>query len=640
LETIVKGLKVGIMKTSKINLFALPSQTAILFGLISATLLGALVFGTAGNAPVPISWLPLAVIFLSLWGFLSRPERDIRRGKLLLVREQFPLTQQAIQYHSKQSGLNRVPEILLDNANEKIYTMGSFRRWYIVLGLIDAQNLETLLSQPDQADIAEAKILHELYHFKTGDYWQLGWLTELFKASFPLMFWFMAFFGGWVFLLGLTYQSFIDFSPDSLLAVVPPDLRSILQQIFMVALPSAAEMDAIRAKAADINFFESASFVFNMSLPLIFVTAILWFFYVPLVWRMREYYADAGMAQTLGTLAPIWKVFEPVFLNEKASKSTKFIERFNERLFNFDIFFTIKRFIKSFRRFSPYGRTEALLEPQTIFFSWKQVALFLGGLALVLEIFLATPLTLPLVGQNPMHFATLLVVISTAYFLLPHIVLGKPKWIDGLRIIIAVNTIRSVWLLITLGVLWGIYILQPDFLFDIIKSAIYSTARYAGNAPFEFDLLGFLISASVINLIQIPIILFTQTLGVSSLFFLFRRMLNWYSFFKTSNTFKTAVFGLTSGVSLVLFFTFLPLSTVVLTGNVSLLAKPIMMLQLFLGALIIIAGTLWFIIHDRNHYHKCPLCKTSLSMDSLLLNESCSCGHTIFSWIRTEYEDE
>ena len=65
---------------------------------------------------------------------------------------------------------------------------------------------------------------------------------------------------------------------------MPPDIRPMMEQVFLRGLPSDAELEALQTKIAEINFVDAASFVFNISLPFIFITAILWFFYLPLFW--------------------------------------------------------------------------------------------------------------------------------------------------------------------------------------------------------------------------------------------------------------------------------------------------------------------------------------------------------------------
>jgi hypothetical protein len=625
------------MKTKKINIFAFPSQTAILFWLVTITLVGAVAFGTSSEAPFPIWWLLPVLLFLTVWGFLARPDRDIRNRRLAPIGDQYPYLRESINMLSNRIGLKKTPIILATDANRR-YTMGSFRRWYIVLGIGQLYNLEAQLSNPDEAERAEAILLHELYHFKNGDYWQTGFLDVLFRSIFPLMLWFMFFFGGWMFLLALVSQSLVQITPQAILEKMPAELLPMLEPILLNSLPSQTEMDGILAKAEGINFIYVVSFVFNISLPLIIISIILLIFYSHLIWRMREYYADAGVAQTLGNVSSYFRlstmklVSTALELRGDNKISTKI------QMWISDVFSKFDGYIE--RRRTPNGRHDALLDPQRVFYDWKRVALLLSGLILILEIFLATPLTLPLVGQNPMHFSTVVVVVSVAYFLLPRLVLGKSGWFDALKIILVVNGIRLAWLLLTLSALWGLYFVAPAYLTEILMSAIYSTARYVGNASFDFSLSEFVVETSVVNLLQVPIILFLQLVSTLCLTFLFSRIFMWYSYLATSEVFKRTVLVLTMGAAIILLFIFLPISTAVLTGNLGLFVQPIMVVQIVVGALTLIGMAFWFYQNDKKYFGKCPHCGKEVTQSSQFLDNCSECGEVLYPWLWTEYDDE
>lgn len=635
-QEVDRSLKVN---KKKINLFAFPNQTAVLFWVITVTLVGAVIIGTSGLAPMPIWWISPVLLLLSIWRFASQPDSIIRQGMLVFDDEQFPLLKRTIQSFSIQLGLKRTPIVLVTNEENRLYTLGSFRRWYIIFGTKTAQELEMQLDLGEKVEIVNLKIVHELYHFKNGDHWQLGLLTGLFQSLFPLMLWFMTFFGGWMLLLGLVSQSILQLSPSSILENLPPETQ-IMEQILASSLPSESELAAIRAKAMEINYFSVTSFIFNVSVPLISIAVLLWFFYLPLIWQMREFYADAGMVQTMGSSASIWKIRPNLYIAQvnTAQGENNLLNKIRNKYS--DISQILFEYLKRARRFSPYGRVDALLEPQRAFYNWKRIAFFLGGLVLVLEIFLATPLTLPLIGQNPMHFSTVVVVVAVAYFLLPRLALGMSGWLDTVKIILVVNGIRLAWLLLTLSALWGLYFVAPEYLTEILRSAIYSVARYAGNATFDFDLSEFIVEASVVNLLQVPIIFILQLISTLSLTFLFGRMFKWYSYLATSEVFKKIVFVLTMGVALILLFIFLPISTAILTGDLGLFVQPIMVVQIVVGALTLIGMAFWFYQNDKRYFGKCSHCGKKVMQSSQFLDNCSECGVVLYPWLWTEYDDE
>lgn len=625
------------MKTKKINIFAFPSQTAILFWLVAITLIGAVAFGTHGEAPIPIGWLLPVFLFLTLWGFLLRPDHDIRNRRLVPIGDQYPILRDSINILSNRIGLKRTPIILATNANRR-YTLGSFRRWYIVLGIDQLHNLESQLSSSDKAERAKTILLHELYHFKNGDYWQTGFLDVLFRSIFPLMLWFMFFFGGWMFLLALVSQSLAQITPQAILEKMPVELLPILEPILLNGLPSQMEMDGILAKAEGINFIHVASFVFNISLPLIIISIILLIFYSHLIWRMREYYADAGVAQTLGSVSSYFRLSTMKLISTALELRVDNKISTKIQMWISDVFSKFDGYIE--RRRTPNGRHDALLDPQRVFYDWKRIAFLLSGLILILEIFLATPLTLPLVGQNPMHFSTLVVVMSVAYFLLPRLVLGKSGWLDAVKIILVVNGVRLVWLLLTLSALWGLYFIAPEYLIEILMSAIYSTARYAGNASFDFALSEFIVEASVVNLLQVPIIFLFQLISTLSLAFLFGRIFKWYSYLTASDVFKKTVLKLTMGMALILLFILLPISTALLTSKPGLFVQPKMIIQVIVGTLILIGMAFWFYLNDKKCFGKCPHCDKKIVQSGQFLDNCSECGEVLYPWLWTEYDDE
>lgn len=629
------------MPKPKINLFALPSQTAMLFWLLTATLLGMILLGSIDPNPVPIiGLLPLTVILLSLRGFLERPDREIRKKCLQSVGERFPLLRKAIEEDAYLINLKRIPQLLIDEKRNEIYEMGSFTRWYIVCGVEKAQILENWLATPESNRGAQGILLHELHHFKTGDYWQLGYLSELFQATFRLMFWILGFFGGWIFLLALIGSSVLQMSPDSILKKIPEEDRPLYEQIVPSMFPPETQRQALQEKAAEIDLGAVLMFIVSLSFYVIFIAIVLWRFYRLRLWQMREFYADSGMAQSMGTMAPVWDVFKLNRVSNKASinpsqswVTTHFLDAianiYNQRLRNV---------IEGTNFWPPFDqRTNALASPQNVFYDWKKTAWLLGSLMLLLEIFLDSPYNIPYVGDNPISLVTLMFVMAIAYFLLPHILMGKSAWWQGLLIVAIVNFIRMVWLTFSLIFLWGLYWLDPNTLLGSLYYEITSAARYAGTETFEVNVLDFLEKATTVNFLQLPVIFIIQAISVLTLFFFFQRIASWYSFFTANKTFRRVVLGLTLWILFVLYSTILPLGNRIFGSD---LLEPLNIFMAILGILVGVAGGIWFIIQDRRYYQKCPACHEKAVVSNFVGAACPSCSKTLYSWLVVNYEDE
>lgn len=611
------------MHNYRINLFALPSQTTIIFWLITATLLGAMAIGLFGPHIIPMWPISILLLVLPLREFLLRPDREIQKYSLKKAgKDEFVEFRQRIDQKAQEIGLRHAPQILLDEKRlNEIYVMGTFRRWYLVIGLEKAKKIEGLLTIPGKAALVDVQLLHELHHFKNGDALQLGYLTELFKVSYSLMIWVFIFFVGWGFLLILAKDAVFQISVSEIIQKMPPDTRPLMETILPTVFPSSEEIAALKIKADALNLFAVIGFVSNISIPYIFLTSILWLFYRPVLWRVREFYADAGVVLTQkNTLA--FKRFV-LDVNKKLLRNDSPAAQSPTFDYVLGIYQKVAKFIRG--DFWPdfAKRLGALNKPELIFFNWKQIVWFLGVLVLLLEIFLATPLSMPTYGQNPMSFPTIVTLAGLVYFLLPQVVTGKNVIRDGLKILTGILAIRTAWLLLTLIFLWGMYFAAPGFIRDSLISAITSTARYAGNDTVQLDLFPFLVDASVRNLLQVPIIFGIQVVSFLLLVFLSRRILRWYSFVNTPVRFKQTVFSLTFGLCFILLILVMPISMSLLTGDSPSLFWSITGLM--------VTGSLfgWFNYLDNRHYQRCssghhvdgdfvlgtlcPICSISLS---------------------------
>jgi hypothetical protein len=136
---------------------------------------------------------------------------------------------------------------------------------------------------------------------------------------------------------------------------------------------------------------------------------------------------------------------------------------------------------------------------------------------------------------------------------------------------------------------------------DVLRSTISSIARYAGTDPIGIDVLDFLVEASVINLLQIPIIFVIQIISVTGLFFLIKRTFQWDSFISDSQRFKRIVFSLTFGVLFVLLTLVMPLGMALLKGDFSPFMGASGMFAI-LGMLTLVGGGIGFIIQDQHRY--------------------------------------
>jgi hypothetical protein len=235
----------------KLNIFALPSQTSILFGLIIAVVLGTLFAGSIAPSPIPIWPLALGPLLLSLRNFLARPEHESTHYRLSPARDDLLCLQQAVKTHAERIGLRRVPRIMV-SPKEELATFGTPRHWYIAVNHSKALGWQAILADPDTAPAVEARLIHELYHFKTGDYWQIGYIGELLRLTFLFIAWAAIFLLGFGFLILVTLPDLLRLDIPALANQIE-GLTPEMRRIFVQLMPSPIALEAMRQKMASVN---------------------------------------------------------------------------------------------------------------------------------------------------------------------------------------------------------------------------------------------------------------------------------------------------------------------------------------------------------------------------------------------------
>lgn len=611
----------------RLNLFALPSQTSILFYLLVAVLWGAIGSSMFAERIIPLWPLGLLLFILPFYGFLLRPDVEKQKYHLAPPADgQYSHLLDRIRELSVQIGLPRAPALWLDHKRDQpIYSFGTFRRWYIVISPAQAQKLENFLANPSKSSLADVQLLHELSHFRNGDIWKLGFLVELFRYSFRLMAWAFVFLLGWGFLLILVKEAFLQFSLGDLITRLPAESRALFEPLLLSTFPPPEDLAAVQEKARGIDLGLVLQFVANITFAYVALAAYLWLFYRPLLWRVREYYADAGIFCIQKSTVPFLRF---VLENKKTLKQKDDIVGNSSEVFRWlkSRFDAVRKFIDGDFWPDISLRYQVLESPPTVFYDWKTIAKVLGGLVLALEVFLATPLTLSLYGTNPLIFPVLVVFIGLLYFLLPYIVLGKDVLREGVKILSVIALIRAGWMLLTLGLLWLLYLLAPDMLFQVLQSAIYTTAGYAGLEGLELNLFEFLVEASVRNILQIPIVFLVQLIGFVLTLSILRKMLTWYGYLTTQKRFQAITFIVISGFSLALGVFALP-------AGMSLLHQKMPELTwVATGLMLIIIFSGWFYFLDRRYASVCPNCGEIIP--AYQFNANCEkCGFSALTWL-------
>lgn len=627
----------------KLNILALPNQTTILFGLIVVVLIGSVIAGSFDSQP--FMWLlAVGLLLLPLRAFLDWPNREFRRYQLADAGSEFSDLTHIIQEEARTIRLARVPKLALSEQDIDPHTFGSRRRWYIGLSRRQALQLQEDLKDESKRPAIRAIILHELYHFKNGDYWQMGYTQALLRTAALFMTWAIVFLLGYGFFLLLVQPEVLRLDIAALvnqIETLSPELKSF----YITLLPSAGEWAAAQQKAAEIDLRFVLYFISSAILPFIIISAVLWLFFYRKLLRIREIYADAGVIQTqkatsflisafflTSRIVPVGKPFHLSILNELNKLSQNILYKIDSLL---------PKFVT--RRFSRYPDVErrlvALVDPLKAFDSWAVTAFSLGSLALILEILLSTPLMLPYQGQWPLHFSVLAVSVVVTLALVTPLVLGNPGWRPMLKIICLVVCLRLAWLLFTFAVMLFLLVVAPEMFIQIMSAAIISVARYSRSltGPIFDNPQLFIIEAAWVNTQQVFIVLASLILLIGGNILLLRRWLTWYSFPEGQRLLMKTAYGVIAMTT-----AFFGLAVLTPVTNFLLrpeeILSPLVVVGVGFGMVIGMIGLVLFLYAHRKYAGRCPRCGQDIP-GPYHLGKSCdACGELLHPWLIAEYE--
>lgn len=434
----------------KLNVLALPSFTAILFGLIALVVLGA-VF--ASMLPGSQMWWPPMVLgftLLSLRDYLRRPGVWLRRHRLApfdaaSVAEEPADTQtrQAAESIQRElidlAGNSPSPLVTLRSAPLGIHAFGTGRQRYIGMGQKNVMALSDRLqgAKHERRLSVRAILAHELAHFLNRDL-SMMWLSySLLKMMILVM---LA--NLWI-SVGLSLF-IIDVSPE----VLQPAFWDQLEQFWAGLLPGlpAPDLDwvlplleqenpAIFARLADPEQNPSiwATFLlFHTSayLPFIISGFVLFGLFWRRLLRVRELYADARAAALVGSAKAVRAGLALHTLGSLRPATP------NAKRFSFD-WSRLKSIYQAFvaPQFANHPdhqvRKDCLASPHLVFGSWRSVAISAGLAVVMLELILRGALTAGLIYQPGAHLAFAAGFVVFSLWLLPQWCLGRRR---GLRL--------------------------------------------------------------------------------------------------------------------------------------------------------------------------------------------------------------
>jgi hypothetical protein len=292
----------------RLNILALPSHTALLFGLIALVVLGAAFSSLLPGAqlwPLPIL---LGLTVLPLRDFLHRPDRHIREAGLTPAGNAAAIELQG-ELHELAPGLDPAVTVAVTDRPAEAHAFGTFRRRYVGMSRALAGRLANALRGPglERQTLARAVLAHELAHFLNGDVW-LVWLAYgLLKMMVLVM---LVNLEISILLSGLIIEVGPEVSrPEfwttlnrylaELLPGLPtPDLTQIFEGL-RSQNPALFERLADPARQIE-NYRPFFVYLASSHTPFFLSGAVLLGYYWRRLLRVREFYADARAAALIG----------------------------------------------------------------------------------------------------------------------------------------------------------------------------------------------------------------------------------------------------------------------------------------------------------------------------------------------------
>lgn len=438
----------------RLNILALPSFTAVLFGLMVFVILTAVFSSLLPDSKMWWPPLVLGVVLLTLRDFLRAPQREVQRAGLQVDDQQVTPLVDTLAELSVQTN-ERMPQLLVVNRHA-IWSFGTFRRRYIVVGedLGSALSRYIARSNVQTGNAALAIVAHELAHFRNGDIQLAGLARSLLRTTFlvaGIVLWvavgmvaLMLRIGAEVTSPGFWYELTQRIGLPGLdLTPLRETLRGQNPEVFVqLADPT---------RAAVIGWY-STSYYVSALLPFMISTVVLYVFLWRKLMRVREFYADAWAAETLagsgldGVAAIVGAmnligVLKAVTVEEPANRPRRVlaaVRRCREK--------ALSRGLLAFRPADDLLK-QALLNPIVALGRPWQIAAWTGVAVLLLELMLRGSLTVSYINQPGPHLPLMTALAVFALWLLPHACSG----VSGLQLAGMAARMAAIFTLVKLS---------------------------------------------------------------------------------------------------------------------------------------------------------------------------------------------
>ncbi len=618
------------MPPPRLNLFALPSRTTLLFFLILVVVYVPILATFFSPSPVCAPCLLLGMILLPLRHFLRAPERVIEQQHLGSIAENDALLQPIAQAATETAQVE-TPRVMVSTlATNSVWTFGTFRRAYFGFSAAMAQELARLLQGgTERTARARAILLHELAHWKHNDVWLASLARSVLVVT--IVFMTLNLFVHW--LTPLLYYGFIRFYDFT----QPPwsELLPLLER----DIPNIRDMLDPNNPIVAARWVDYRVAIFASFMPLIVGSALLLLFFWRALLRTRELYADARAVEWQnGNAEALWEGLSVADTVQALQPPRK---EWRQRIWGWSsgLRFTEERGGRWRAWFATHPtsaqRRATLDAPHKIYGDELSIALVAGAAVVLLNFnLLSLFYSATLRGPNSVPaFALGFTVISLS--LLPFVCQyeGTVRGLFGkiIRIVLIFTGIKLLPQILGALMLTYVALVEPSFL----QRALEATVRDDLPAGLANELTGlfmenFVIRPLILFLVFMPAFLIAYLLGDM---WLKRQMLQWFgwNFLARHSAF---VFAYSTGIfALVLIFIILPLVDWVTLPTAHNLFEPLVLAPFLFFLIVALIHLFAFAFLHRRYARICPNCKTRVASPYKLGMACEHCGTRLNAWL-------
>lgn len=621
------------VQSPKLNVFALPTRTTVLFALIILVIMLPILASLTGDTPLCEPFIVLGMLLLPLRSFLRRPDQEIRRGKMTDLAPQLPVLARHIERLSAQCGLRRKPRVLLANqAGAGLYTLGTFTRHYLVIPAERATGLQSDLESQDRERHtgAEAILLHELSHFANRDIVPVFFSQSLLWVTI----FFMAFSLFIDLLQPLFYNSIIRFLDFATLW--PPQLLELMKDMD----PQLAQIVVNPPEIKPAAWLRYAVYILTAHWPLIVGGLALLLFFWRALLRTRELYADARVAHWQGTAHFVQReilreavrmAIQPqpaVRLPSWARQGMGFPSPRSGRF--------------SWLASHPDANTRraCLAQPDRVYGSDGAMAVTAGLSVVLLNLILSSLLISRYLRGPNATIPFVLGFTALSLSLLPAVCTSAGRW-PGLRhkimrLVLVFTAIKLIPQYLLSFVIAASVIADPR----IVDLAAYTLVGAPGeNLPPLNIPVSFVLDVYVLR----PALLFTFVMPITLALLLLidarlkRAALTWYAAPLLNRNPVALFWGLTGWLALLLWFVVLPFYNVAAAPTAHTLLDPLILGRMAFTLLLSVVTVILLMRTHRRYARRCPVCHRLIPGPYQLGMRCPGCETTVHPWLLANY---